>query len=101
MKQIGGEMVLDSLINGYQWKRDITKHKMVMDTWAPLYDNPPEGDNMGTYGRLPETWIPVYNHTRKTGSIDHIDDDPTNNRLDNLRRVNDWDNNNRRKSKGI
>ena len=80
--------------------RSIKLHKIVIDTWAPLYDNPPEGVTW-EHWEIARDLDTVYNHTRKTGSIDHIDDDPTNNRLDNLRRVNDWDNNNRRKSKGI
>ena len=71
-----------------------------MDTWAPLYDNPPEGivwEEWEIVRDLPT----VYNYISKCGSIDHIDDDPTNNHLDNLRRVNDWDNQKTRKAKGI
>ena len=86
--------------NGYQWKRDITKHKMVIDTWAPLYDNPPEGivwEEWEIVRDLPS----VYNHISKTICIDHIDDNPANNHLDNLRRVTTWDNQASRKSRGI
>ena len=85
---------------GYYWGRKISCHKMIMDTWAPLYDNPPEGivwEEWKIVRDLPS----VYNHISKTGSIDHIDDDPTNNHIDNLRRVNDWDNQKTRKAKGI
>ena len=85
---------------GYQWKRDITKHKMVIDTWAPLYDNPPEGlvwEEWEIVRDLPS----VYNHISKTICIDHIDDNPANNHLDNLRRVTTWDNQASRKSRGI
>ena len=85
---------------GWQWKRAIIAHKMIMDTWAPLYDKPPEGivwEEWKIVRDLPS----VYDHIKKTGSIDHIDDDPTNNHIDNLRRVNDWDNQKTRKAKGI
>ena len=85
---------------GYQWQRHIACHKMIMDTWAPLYDNPPEGivwEEWEIVRDLPS----VYNHINKTVCIDHIDDDPTNNHLDNLRRVTNWDNNHTRKAKGI
>ena len=80
--------------------RNIKIHKMVMDTWAPLYDNPPEGivwEEWEIVRDLPS----VYNHISKTICIDHIDDDPTNNHLDNLRRVTSWDNQSTRKAKGI
>ena len=86
--------------NGYQWKRAITAHKMVMDTWAPLYDNPPEGIVWEEWEKVRD--LPtVYNHISKTVVIDHIDDDPTNNHIDNLRRVTSWDNQPTRKAKGI
>ena len=80
--------------------RPIKYHKVIMDTWAPLYDNPPEGivwEEWEIVRDLPT----VYNHISKTVVIDHIDDDPTNNHLDNLRRVTSWDNNFHRKAKGI
>ena len=85
---------------GYQWRRPIVAHKMIMDTWAPLYDNPPEGivwEEWEIVRKLPS----VYNHISKTVCIDHIDDDPTNNHLDNLRRVTLWDNQKDRKAQGI
>ena len=81
-------------------ERNIRFHRVVIDTWAPLYDNPPEGVSW-------EQWIivrdldTVYDYFNKSGSIDHIDDDPTNNHLDNLRRVNDLDNQKTRKARGI
>ena len=71
-----------------------------MDTWAPLYDNPPEGivwEEWEIVRDLPT----VYEYFTKSGSIDHIDNNPANNHLDNLRRVNDWDNQFTRKKKGI
>ena len=84
----------------WQYKRQIVAHKMIMDTWAPLYNNPPEGivwEEWEIVRDLPS----VYNHISKTVVIDHIDDDPTNNHLDNLRRVTSWDNQKTRKTKGI
>ena len=81
-------------------RRNIKLHKIVMDTWAPLYDNPPEGivwEEWEIVRDLPT----VYNHISKTICIDHINDDPTNNHLNNLRRTTSWDNNSARKSKGI
>jgi len=81
-------------------ERNIRYHKVVIDTWKPLYDNPPEGivwEEWKIVRDLPS----VYNHITKTITIDHIDDDPTNNHLDNLRRVTSWDNNYSRKAKGI
>ena len=80
--------------------RKIQWHKVVMDTWAPLYDNPPEGIIWEEWEKarcLPT----VYDHISKTVVIDHIDDDPINNHLNNLRRVTHWDNNNIRKAKGL
>ena len=81
-------------------RRNIKIHGVIMDTWKPLYDNPPEGiawEEWEIVRDLPT----VYEHISKTVEIDHIDDDPTNNHLDNLRRVNSWDNQTSRKSKGI
>mgnify|MGYP003145105281 FL=1 len=81
--------------------RQIKYHKVVIDTWAPLYDNPPEGIVWEEWEIVRRDLPSVYNHINKTVCIDHIDDDPTNNHLDNLRRVTQWDNNHTRKSKGI
>ena len=86
--------------NKVYYKRHITAHKMVMDTWKPLYYNPPESivwEEWEIVRDLPT----VYNHISKTVVIDHIDDDPTNNHIDNLRRVTSWDNQPSRKAKGI
>jgi len=81
-------------------RRNIKMHKVIMDTWKPLYDNPPEGIDWEEWEIVRD--LPgVYDHINKTVVIDHIDDDPTNNHLDNLRRTNNWDNQNTRKLKGI
>ena len=85
---------------GHHWERNIRTHKMIIDTWAPLYDNPPEGvvwEEWKIVRDLPS----VYDHISKTVVIDHIDDDPANNRIDNLRRVTFWENQTTRKAKGI
>ena len=85
---------------GTTFNRDISVHKMIIDTWAPLYDNPPEGivwEEWEIVRDLPS----VYNHISKTICIDHIDNNPANNHLDNLRRVTSWDNNHIRKARGI
>ena len=85
---------------GYSWQRNIKSHKMIMDTWAPLYDNPPEGVVWEEW-KIVRDLPTVFDHIKKTVVIDHIDDDPTNNHLDNLRRVTTWDNQTTRKAKGI
>ena len=88
------------LHNKQGYKRQITLHKMIIDTWAPLYDNPPESivwEEWEIVRDLPS----VYNHISKTIVIDHIDDDPMNNHVDNLRRVTSWDNQYHRKANGI
>ena len=81
-------------------ERKISLHKVVIDTWAPLYNNPPEGILWKEW-EIVRDLPSVYNHISKSVVIDHIDDDPTNNHLNNLRRVNDWDNQSTRKAKGI
>ena len=81
-------------------RRDILQHKLVIDTWAPLYDNPPKGISWEQW-EIVRKLDTVYNHISKTVCIDHIDDDPENNHVDNLRRVTDWDNQKTRKARGI
>ena len=81
-------------------RRNISLHSMIMDTWKPLYDNPPEGVTWEEWEKVRD--LPsIYEYFIKSGSIDHIDDNPLNNHIDNLRRVNDLDNQNTRKAKGI
>ena len=85
---------------GYIWERNIRAHKMIIDTLAPLYYNPTEGvvwEEWNIVRDLPT----VYDHISKPVVIAHIDDDPTNNHIDNLRRVTSWDNQATRKAKGI
>ena len=85
---------------GNTTRRNIKLHKIVMDTWAPLYDNPPVGMSWETWELLRDR-SDAFDWISKSAVIDHIDDDPTNNCLDNLRRVNHWDNQSTRKAKGI
>ena len=74
------------------WQRLIRGHKMIMDTWKPLYDNPPVGVSW-------DTWVNIRDYPdnlkfySESVAIDHIDNDTTNNHIDNLRRVTQWDNN--------
>ena len=88
--------------DGYddRWRRIIKQHKIVMDTWAPLYDNPPKGISWEFWeiGRKYPDNLKFYSESIV---IDHIDDNPANNHLDNLRRVTTWDNQASRKSRGI
>ena len=86
--------------DAHGWHRKIKSHKMIIDTWAPLYDNPPEGITWEEW-KIVRDLPTVFDYISKTVVIDHIDDDPTNNHLDNLRRVTTWDNNHTRKTKGI
>ena len=72
-----------------------------MDTWAPLYDNPPDSIVWEEWEIVRRDLPSVYNLISKSVVIDHIDDDPTNNHLDNLRRTTSWGNQHTRKSKGI
>ena len=85
---------------GDRIRRNIKMHKMIIDTWKPLYDNPPEGIVREEWEKVRD-FPSVYNHISKTVVIDHIDDNPANNHIDNLRRVTSWDNQCTRKSKGI
>ena len=80
--------------------REVSVHKIIMDTWAPLYDNPPEGVSWEQWEIVRELDT-VYDYLKKTVCIDHVDNNPTNNHLDNLRRLNPLDNNKTRKAKGI
>ena len=80
--------------------RDISVHKIVMDTWAPLYDNPPEGVSWEFWkiGRKYPDNLTFYS---ESVVIDHIDNDPTNNHCDNLKRTTNMKNNPHRKARGI
>ena len=73
---------------------NITVHKAVMEAWKPVDEYPPESLK-GVWSTLPEEakqWV------RDTVVIDHIDADPSNNTLDNLRYVTPKENNAQRKA---
>ena len=72
---------------------NITVHKAVMEAWKPVDLYPPE--SVAPYwDTLPE---PVKQWIRDTVVIDHIDADPSNNNIDNLRYVTPKENNAYRK----
>ena len=72
---------------------NIKCHRAVMETWKPIDEYPPIPQE--DWDKCPESakqWI------RDTAIIDHIDDDPTNNHVDNLRWVVPKDNSPHRKA---
>ena len=86
--------------NGKKLQRNIFMHKVIMDTWKPLYDNPPDDISWEEW-KIARDMPTVYDHIRKTIIIDHIDDNGLNNHVDNLRRTNHWRNQKTRKERGI
>jgi hypothetical protein len=73
---------------------NITVHKAVMEAWKPVDQYPPEALKE-VWNTLPEEakqWV------RDTVVIDHIDGDPSNNNIDNLRYVTPKENNVHRKA---
>jgi len=78
--------------------RSIALHKIVIDTWKPLYDNPPKGipwKEWKIMRTLPKCFE-SYSHSLHT---DHIDDDKLNNHADNLQRKSARQNNSTVKAK--
>lgn len=74
-------------------KFPLSAHRAVMETWRPIDEYPPIPKE--DWDKCPESakqWI------RDTAIIDHIDDDPSNNHVDNLRWVTPKENNSRRKA---
>jgi hypothetical protein len=67
----------------------LTAHRTVMEVWKPIDENPPE-QLKKTWDQVPEEWR---QWVRETALIDHIDNDPTNNHVDNLRWVTPKENN--------
>jgi hypothetical protein len=71
----------------------ISTHRAVMETWKPIDEYPPDSLK-DDWNRSPESfkqWV------RDTAFIDHLDDNPTNNHIDNLRWVTPLQNHYRRK----
>ena len=63
-----------------------------MDTWKPLYYNPPKGTIWEDW-KIARDLPTIYDTISKSLAIDHIYNNPANNHIDNLERVTQWDNN--------
>jgi HNH endonuclease len=61
----------------------VDAHRAVMETWRPIDQYPPEMV-AECWNEIPE---PAKEWIRRTAYVDHIDDDPANNNVDNLRWV--------------
>ena len=71
----------------------VTVHRAVMETWKPIDKNPPiPKEDWDICPESAKQWI------RDTAYIDHKDDDPTNNHVDNLQWVVPKDNSPHRKA---
>lgn len=69
--------------SGNRQKRKVHIHRLVMDTFLPIFDHPPE--------RLKSYWdqlpFEVKKYIYESITVDHKDHDPTNNHIDNLHYV--------------
>ena len=72
-------------------------HRLVMEAFKPLDENLPAQISKEEWNKCPE---PIRQMLRECCVIDHIDDDPTNNSVDNLRWVTPVQNNLYRKHNG-
>lgn len=70
-------------INGSRVTITISAHRIIAETWKPIDKNPPESIAL-TWNEVPEEWR---QWVKDTAYIDHIDNDPTNNHISNLRWV--------------
>jgi len=71
----------------------VDRHRVVMETWRPIDEFPPEQVSE-CWNQIPE---PAKEWIRRTAFVDHIDDNPANNHVDNLRWVMPIDNQSFRK----
>ena len=74
----------------------IDAHRVVMETWRSIDDFPPK-EVAECWNQIPE---PAKEWIRKTAYVDHIDDNPANNHVDNLRWVKPIENQSDRKKAG-
>ena len=78
-------------------KITIATHRAVAETWMPIDEYPPSSI-AEHWDVLPE---PVKQWVRDTAVVDHIDGDPTNNDISNLRWVTPKENNSHRKEQQL
>tara|TARA_B100000029_G_scaffold321598_1_gene314023 strand:+ start:445 stop:897 length:453 start_codon:yes stop_codon:yes gene_type:complete len=75
--------------------KTIPVHRLVMETFRPIDEYPPE-ELKDTWNDVPEEWR---RWVRKTALIDHKDDNPSNNHISNLRWSDTLNNSNFRKER--
>ena len=79
--------------NNTSYRQSFDLHRVVMEAWKPIDEYPPESLK-DTWNDVPEAWR---QWVRDTAWIDHIDSNPCNNHLHNLRWVTPKENNYYRK----
>lgn len=98
--------VPNTLFDDYQYSQknkntvafSVSVHRAVMETWRPIDKYPPTSLK-DSWNDVPEEWR---QWVRDTALVDHIDDDPTNNHVNNLRWVTPRENSHYiKKQKGV
>lgn len=98
--------VPNTLFDDYQYSQknkntvafSVSVHRAVMETWRPI-DKYPPASLKDAWNDVPEEWR---QWVRDTALVDHIDDDPTNNHVNNLRWVTPRENSHYiKKQKGV